>query len=71
MAKGKNPPTTKGAAKDAANDGGKTAEIFDADTRRAQLRVAKMRDKLRKAMDDPEMRKQMVNAMRMMMQDDK
>ncbi|TAL01680.1 MAG: hypothetical protein EPO08_09590 [Rhodospirillaceae bacterium] len=45
--------------------------IFDAETRRAQLRVAKARDKLRMALDDPEKRKQMVEAIRTMMRGEK
>jgi hypothetical protein len=42
-------------------------EILDADTRRTQRRVAKVRDKLSKALEDPDMRKQMVAAIRQMM----
>jgi hypothetical protein len=49
----------KGAATD--------APILDAETRRDQLRIAKARDKLRMALDDPEKRKQMVEAIRAMM----
>ena len=49
-----------------AND----AEPFDAATKRAQKRVAKTRDKLAKALEDPEMRRQMVEAIRAMMRKD-
>ena len=49
-----------------AND----AEVFDAETKRAQMRVAKTRDKLSKALEDPEMRQQMVEAIRRMMHKD-
>ncbi len=62
MAKGRKPPP----AKDAAND----AEVFDKETKRTQMRVAKTHDKLSKALDDPEMRKQMVEAIRRMMSKD-
>lgn len=58
MAKGRKPP---------AND----TEVFDAETKRAQRRVARTRDKLTKALEDPEMRKQMVEAIRQMMHRDK
>jgi hypothetical protein len=66
MSKGKKPPGTKGGAK-AAND----AEVFDAETKRAQRRVAKTRDKLHKALQDPHMREQMVAAIRQMMRQGK
>lgn len=59
MAKGRKPPP-------AAND----TEVFDAATKRAQKRVAKTRDKLAKALEDPEMRQQMVEAIRRMMNKD-
>jgi len=54
MAKNRKPP---------AND----AEVFDAETKRTQRRIARTRDKISKALEDPEMRKQMVEAIRAMM----
>ena len=56
--RGKPPPH-----KPPANDTG----VLDAETRRSQRRVAKARDKLTKAMEDPEMRAQVVAAMRAML----
>src|SRR5581483_3465526 len=41
--------------------------ILDDETLRTQRRVAQLRDKLRHALDDPEKRKQMVDAIRVMM----
>jgi hypothetical protein len=66
MSKGKTPSGSKGGPK-AAND----AEVFDAETKRAQRRVAKTRDKLHKALQDPDMRQQMVEAIRQMMRQGK
>ena len=45
--------------------------ILDVDTKRTQRRVAKVRDKLSRAMADPDMRKQMVAAIRKMMAEEK
>jgi hypothetical protein len=49
----------------------KSADVIDAETRRTQRRVAKTRDKLSKALEDPDMREQMVAAIRAMMQKDR
>jgi len=57
-------PKKKAAASEAP------APILDAETRRTQRRVAQLRDKLRHALDDPEKRKQMVEAIRFMMRGD-
>lgn len=69
------PPKTKGqAAKKAAASSAMpnvNAPILDAETRRTQRRVAQLRDKIRHALDDPEKRQQMVEAIRSMMQGDK
>ena len=46
-----------------AND----TDVFDADTKRAQKRIARTRDKISKALENPEMRQQMVEAIRRMM----
>ena len=45
--------------------------VLDIDTKCAQRRVAKVRDKLSRAMADPDMRKQMVAAIRKMMSEGK
>jgi hypothetical protein len=45
--------------------------ILDAETLRIQRRVAQLRDKIRHALDDPEKRQQMVEAIRIMMHGDK
>ena len=61
MNKPPKPPKTQKTPK-AAND----LEVFDAETKRSQRRVAKAPDKITKALDDPEMRAQIVAAMRRM-----
>ena len=58
--------TKEGAAKKQATQDAPAA-ILDDETLRTQRRVAQLRDKLRHAMDDPEKRKQMVDAIRVMM----
>ncbi len=67
--KGKPPPkAAKKATKKAtppAND------ILDPETKRSQMRVAKARDKITTALDDPEMRAQIVAAMRRMINEGK
>jgi len=44
---------------------------LDAETLRTQRRVAQLRDKIRHALDDPDKRQQMVEAIRSMMQTEK
>ena len=44
--------------------------LGDADTRRSQRRVAMLRDKIRVAMDDPNKRQQIVEAIRVMMREE-
>jgi citrate lyase beta subunit len=46
-------------------------DILDLETKRSQMRVAKARDKITKALDDPEMRAQIVAAMRRMINEGK
>ncbi len=43
------------------------AALGDADARRQQVRVANLRDKIRHALDDPDKRQQLVEAIRVMM----
>jgi hypothetical protein len=45
--------------------------LLDAETLRTQRRVAQLRDKIRHALDDPEKRQQMVEAIRTMMHGEK
>jgi hypothetical protein len=44
--------------------------LLDAETLATQRRVAQLRDKIRHALDDPEKRQQMVEAIRVMMHSD-
>ncbi len=60
--KDKKPPKSKPPALKMA--------VTDADGRRAAQNVAKIRDKLSAAMDDPQMREQLLRAMRSMMYED-
>ena len=66
MSKPPKPPKTPKTPK-AANE----LEVFDAETKRSQRRIAKARDKITKALDDPEMRAQIVAAMRRMINEGK
>jgi len=45
----------------------KPEPVLDAETLATQRRVAQLRDKIRHALDDPEKRQQMVEAIRVMM----
>ena len=67
MKGGKSKPP-KGKGKAAPQE---TAPVLDEETLRTQRRVAQLRDKIRHAMDDPEKRKQMVDAIRIMMHGEK
>jgi hypothetical protein len=60
----------KPSKKKKAADSNAPAPILDEETMRTQRRVAQLRDKLRNALDDPEKRKQMVEAIRSMMRDE-
>ncbi len=62
---GKDPKKAPKKASLPAND------ILDLETKRSQIRVAKARDKITKALDDPEMRAQIVAAMRRMINEGK
>jgi hypothetical protein len=64
VAKPPKPPKQPPAAPAAAQG---FDQAFDAETRRAQMRLAKLRDKLAKALDDPAMRAQIVGAIRRML----
>ncbi len=65
MTKRGKPPKAPKKAPPPAND------ILDPMTKRQQMRVAKARDKITKALDDPEMREQIVAAMRRMINEGK
>jgi hypothetical protein len=59
----KKPAKTKRPPTPAAGE----SPLGDADARRRQLRVANLRDKIRHALDDPDKRQQLVEAIRVMM----
>jgi hypothetical protein len=61
------PTDGKGKRSKAAKGKDAPEPPLDAETLRLQKRVAEIRDKLRVALDDPEKRQQMVEAIRVMM----